>query len=87
MSTDPNDPIVDWSSLCWIMEYFHDRSGVLCLGDHDVEVSARQPRGSSRSRGEVHWGLGEGMEKGELMLYLVIEEVFWKVESQSEYRE
>lgn len=53
MSTDPNNPVVDWSSLCWIVEYFHDRSGVLCLGDHDVEISARQPRGSLRSRGEV----------------------------------
>ena len=69
------------------MEYFHDCSGVLCLRYYDVEMSARQLRGSSRYRGEVRWGLGEGIEKGELILYLVIEEVFWKVKSQGKYRE
>ena len=31
--------------------------------------------------------MGEGIEKGESMLYLVIEEVLWKVKSQGEYRE
>ena len=87
MSTDPDDPIVDRSSLNRIVEYFHDRSGVLCLGYLDVEVSARQPSGSSQSRGDVRWGLGEGIEKGELILYLAIEEVFWKAKSQGEYRE
>ena len=87
MSADPDDPVVDWSSLSRIMEYFHDRSGVLCLRYYDVEVSARQLRGASRSRGEVRWGLGGGIEKSELILYLVIEEDFWKVKSQGEYRE
>jgi len=35
MGADPNDPIVDRSSLSGIMEDFHDRSRVLCLEYHD----------------------------------------------------
>jgi hypothetical protein len=37
MGADPNDPIVDWSSLSRVMENFHDRSGVLRLRYHNVE--------------------------------------------------
>ena len=35
VSTDPDDPAVDRSSLGWIMDDFQDGSGVLCLRYHD----------------------------------------------------
>ena len=35
MSTDPDDPVVDRSSLGRIIDDFHDGSGALCLRHHD----------------------------------------------------
>ena len=75
MSTDPDNPIVDRSSLGGIVEYFHDRGGVPCLGYRDAG------RCRPISPGDFDDGLGE---EEELVPYLVIEEVFWKVEGQGE---
>lgn len=73
MSTDPNDPVIDWSSLGWVMEDFHDRSGVLCLRHRDGRCRLV-------SSGDLHDFDGmRGMEEGVAIPYLVIEEVFWEV--------
>ena len=31
MGADPDDPVIDWPSLSWVVEDFHDCSGVPCL--------------------------------------------------------
>jgi len=88
VSTDPNDPIVDWSSLSWIVEDFHDRGRVLRLRYHDgrkhLLVSPGHPYDPTK-RPVGSWDEGAG--GGKLVLYLVIEEVFWEVKGQGKYRE
>ena len=54
------------------------------------EVLTRQTRGPSLSRegvGGVRWDLGREVVEGEAAPYLVVKEVFWKVEGQGEYWE
>jgi len=86
MSTNPNDPIVDRSSLCGIMEDFHDRSGVLCLRYHGkcLFVSIGSPR--HLAKGFVGaWN--EKLTGDEVIFHLIVEEVFWETKGQSKYRE
>ena len=47
-------------------------------------MSIRQHRVSPLSREEFHW---DGVTEGEIVLYLIIEEVFREVKGQGEYRE
>jgi len=82
MSTDPNNPVVDWTGLWGIVEDFHDRSGVLRLRYRD----GRGVDSSNQGNFTISWGggpLGFGVGrwwKVRVALYLVVEEVFWKVE-------
>ena len=58
MSTDPDDPIVDWSSLSRIVEDFHDRGRALRLGVVVIGGVARQDGRSEVGRWrEVRWHL------------------------------
>lgn len=83
MGADPNDPVVDRSSLRWVMEDFHDRSRIPCLRFHNGRVDS------------LVWGIVatswrnslQKVVRGEIVLYLAVEEVFWEVKGQGKYRE
>lgn len=88
MSAYPNDPIVDRSSLRRIMEDFHDCSRVLRLRYHNGRKRRLVSPGNLQDLAKTFDGTwNEGLTEGEVIPYLVVEEVTWKVKGQGKYRE